>query len=184
MNKGKKMKKLIATFTVLIFIAFGCTDQTTITSPGNGTSINENGTLQKPVTVSKEINGDAGGLIVLGNLEEAKNGHSVYSAVYFPAGAFIGIKTITISLDPNKLTGTFNPGMVFNKPVLFSALFTGLNLNGPDGSNFDFVYVAPNGQQTIIPNSFLYIDKEKGVLGILSAQLPHFSRYAFVKKAQ
>jgi len=178
------MKNLITTLAMLLLFAFGCTDQTGITSPDNNTSITENLSLLKPVTVSKEINGAAGGFITLGNLEQAKNGQCVYSYMYFPAGSFSGTKTITISLDPNKLTGTFNPGMVFNKPVLFSALFTGVDLKSPSGSIFDFVYVGPNGQQTVIPNSFLYIDREKGVLGIMGAQLPHFSRYAFVKKAQ
>ena len=178
------MKKLITTITILLFLIIGCMDQTGITSPDNNISITENAALLKPITVSKEINGAAGGFITLGSLEQAKNGQCVYSYMYFPAGSFSGTKTITISLDPNKLTGTFSPGMVFNKPVLFSALFTGVDLNGTNGSAFNFVYVAPNGQQTIIPNSFLYIDKEKGVLGIMGAQLPHFSRYAFVKKAQ
>ncbi len=179
------MKKFIkTTLAILLLFVVGCTDQTGITSPDNSTSINENAALLKPVTVSKVINGAAGGFITLGSLEQAKNGQCVYSFMYFPAGSFSGTKTITISLDPKKLTGTFSPGMVFNKPVLFSALFTGVDLNGINGSTFEFVYVAPNGQQTIIPNSFLYIDKEKGVLGILGAQLPHFSRYAFVKKAQ
>lgn len=176
------MKKIKTILTmVLLFVAVGCNEQTNITSPDNNPSVSENLTLNKAVTVSKEINGAIGGFITLGSFEDAKNGQCVYSCMYFPAGSFSGTKTITITLDPKKLTGTFNPGMVFNKPVLFSALFTGVNLNGSNGSTFNFVYLAPNGQQTIIPNSYLYVDPVKGVLGILGAQLPHFSRYAFIK---
>lgn len=177
------MKKLITISIILILFNVGCNEQTNITSPYKSTSISENVSLLKPVTVSKEINGDTGGFITLGDLEQAQNGRCVYSAVYFPAGSFSGTKTITISLDPKKLTGTFGPGMVFNRPVRFSALFTGLKLNDVNVSNFEFVYVAPNGQQTTISSSFLYFDKDRGVLGILGAQIPHFSRYAFVRKS-
>ncbi|HRN25067.1 MAG TPA: hypothetical protein PLT78_00745 [Ignavibacteriaceae bacterium] len=177
------MKKILSTFAIFLLFAVGCNDQTNITSPDNNSSIVENPTLEKPVTVSKVINGDTGGFIILGNFEGAQKGECVYSAVCFQAGSFSGTKTITITLDPKKLSGTFEPGMVFNKPVLFSALFTNLNLKGVDVSNFDFVYVAPNGQQTTMPSSFLYFNKEKGVVGILGAQLPHFSRYIFVRKS-
>ena len=77
-------------------------------------------------TVSKVIDGSKGGMIYYGDIQKAMSGSlgDVYAACYFPAGAFEGTKTITMTLDTKKCTGTFSPGMTFNKPVSFSALFT------------------------------------------------------------
>jgi len=189
--KGDKMEKLITTFTFLLMFTVGCTDQTSVTSPDNNTSGNENVTLEKKIrgggtgflvhTVSKQINGDLGGFIYLGNEASAFNGQGVYAAIYFPAGSFSGTETITMTIDPDNLSGTFGPGMEFNTPVYFSALLTGIKLRGPGSSDYEFVYEGPNRQQTVIPNSFLYIDKQKGVLGILNAEIPHFSRYGWIR---
>jgi len=185
------MKKLIITFTLLLMFTLGCTDQTSVISPDNNTSGNENLTFEKKKirntsgfsehTVSKEINGDLGGLIYLGDEGSAFNGEGVYAAIYFPAGSFSGTETITMTIDTEDLSGTFSPGMEFNTPVSFSALITGLNLRGPGSANIEFVYEAPNGQQTVIPNSLLFINKGQGILGILNAEIPHFSRYGWIR---
>lgn len=172
------MKKLISTIAILILFAVGCTDQTSVTSPDTNTSTNEVFQLNKKSTVSKVIDGNAGGYITLGDFNSAKNGRGIYACLIFPAGSFSGIKTITITLDDTKLSGTFDPGMQFNMPVSFSALFSGVTGNN---NNFTFNYFGPNGVLTEIPSSFLYFDASKHVLGILNAQIPHFSRYVFVR---
>ena len=193
--KKNSMKTLITIFAILLLFTFGCTDQTGITSPDNSTSNNEDISLGKKhshtivndeddldqYTVSKTINGNSGGYISLGNQSSALDGQGVYAFLYFPAGSFNGTKTITMTINPEDLSGTFEPSMEFNTPVLFSALFTGVNLNGSNGSSYYFAYESPNGQQTVIQNSFLFVNQNHGVLGILNAQIPHFSRYAFLR---
>ena len=113
---------------------------------------------------------------------QSGNTKQVYAACYFPAGAFVGTQTITMTLDDKKLTGTFSPAMTFNKPVSFSALFTGVKFKQLIlKSQYTFVYYDKSGKKYVIGASYLYFDPVKGVLGILNAQLPHFSRYGFIR---
>jgi hypothetical protein len=183
------MKKFVSTIVVLLLLVVGCTDQTNITSPDQNVTLDK-----KPIsgtggnitgvtlfTASKEINGDLGGFIYVGDQSSAYNGEGVYAGMYFPAGSFSGTKTITITLNSDDLSGTFSPSMEFNVPVRFTAFFTGIKLRGNIGTEYEFVYQSSNGQQTIIPNSYLHVDKENGVIGIINAQISHFSRYAFVR---
>lgn len=200
-KRGTTMKQLIRITVMFLALLVGCSKDVDINTPiQNQTSdeyvtrIEVDGTLYKgssskntPVlkayTVSKEIDGSKGGIITYGNYEQAKSGTTahVYAACYFPAGAFSGKKTITMSLDTKTCVGTFSPAMTFDKPVSFSALYSGVNLSKYDASNISFVYFGANNEMTIIPSSYLYIDKDRGVLGILNAQLPHFSRYGFLR---
>lgn len=179
------MKKYITTFAMLLLFTFGCTNQTSVTAPETNVQLDKkikiNSTTKQNYSVSKRINGARGGYLSIGNQTSALSGQGVYAFLYFPAGSFSGTKRMTMTINPEDLSGTFGPSMEFSSPVLFSALFTGLSLNGGNGSSYVFIYEAPNGQQTVIPNSFLYINSNKGVLGILNAQIPHFSRYAFVR---
>lgn len=174
------MKRLISTFALLLIFAVGCTDQSSVTSPDTNATANEEFHLNKKTTVSKAINGNSGGYILLGDLNTAKKGQGIYACMIFPAGSFSGTKTITMTLDNVNFSGTFSPSMQFNKPVSFNALFTGVTINNND---FTFNYVGPDGVFTEIPSSLLYFDASKGVVGILNAQIPHFSRYIFVRKS-
>jgi len=71
-------------------------------------------------TVSKVIDGSKGGYVNLGTIFTAQAGKegSDYAIVSFPAGSFSGSTTITMTIDDNKLTGTFSPSMTFSKPVI------------------------------------------------------------------
>ena len=190
------MKKILSVAAVLMVLFVGCSKDVNINSPVQDQVTEEFVTrtsseglnVNAQYTVSKVIDGSKGGLIYYGDFSQAQSGNTekVYASCYFPAGAFVGTKTITMTLDTKTCTGTFTPGMVFNKPVSFSALFTGVDLRNynPTSNTYTFVYYAPNGLKTVVTSSFLYIDKEKGVLGILNAQLPHFSRYGFIRKAE
>jgi len=188
------MKKLLSIIAVITFIFIGCSNDVNINNPVDNLEGWEVVTREVPeglevnavFTVSKEINGSTGGFLVTGDIVETKNGTRgcVYGLLSFPAGAFYGTKTITMTLDNKKLSGTFGPSMSFNKPASFSALFAGVNLRNSTQSDFKFVYWDPSGNSYEIPSTFLYFDKEKGVLGILNAELPHFSRYVFVRKSR
>jgi len=186
------MKKLLSVLTVFTLLFIGCSNDVNINSPADNQTTEEVVTRDVPdglqintlFTVSKDINGALGGSLFTGNIIETKNGKSgsVYGSLSFLAGAFSGTKTITMTLDNKKLMGTFSPGMALNIPASFSVLFSGVNLSGYEQSQFAFVYYDVSGIRYEIPYTYLYFDKVKGVLGILNAQLPHFSRYAFIKK--
>ncbi|MFZ1281357.1 MAG: hypothetical protein WAR59_11000 [Ignavibacteriaceae bacterium] len=188
-----KIMYLVPIVIVLFFI--GCSNESNINSPIEDNldgwevvtrSTNEEGLQVNTIfSVSKVINGDQGGFLFTGNIFETKSGKTgcVFGSLTFLAGSFSGTKTISMSLDNKKLLGTFGPSMSFNKPASFSVLYAGVNLSNNEQSDFKFVYWAPNGMQYEIPYTYLYFDKAKGVLGILNAQIPHFSRYVFVKRS-
>lgn len=187
------MKKILSVIIVITLFFVACSEEANINTPQDNLAGWEIVTRANPdeglqvytvYSVSKSIDGAVGGSLFIGNLEGTKSGNlnCVYGTLYFQPGCFIGTKAISMSLDNKKLLGTFGPSMSFNKPASFSVLFAGVNLNNTQQTDFKFVYWAPNGTQYEIPYTYLYFDKGKGVLGILNAQLPHFSRYAFVKK--
>jgi hypothetical protein len=187
------MKKLLSILTVFTLLFIGCSNDVNINNPTDNLegwevvtrSVPEGLQVNTVYTVSKVINGSTGGYLFTGNIEQTKNGTTgcVYGLLSFPAGAFSGTKTITMSLDNKKLNGTFGPSMTFSRPASFSVLFAGVNLLNTQQSDYKFVYWDPSGNSYEIPYTFLYFDKVKGVLGILNAQLPHFSRYVFVRKS-
>lgn len=188
------MKQLLSITAIFLMFFVGCSKDVNINSPVEKQTTQEVVTREVPeglsvnatYSVTKEIDGNTGGFMYYGDFSQAQNGTKgkVYAACYFPAGSFSGKKTITMTLDTKKCTGTFSPSMVFDKPVGFSALFTGVDLTKYNQDQYAFVYYAPNGQKTEITASFLYFNKDKGVLGILNAQLPHFSRYGFVRNSE
>ena len=195
-NKGRiTMRRSIYLFALLTLFVIGCSEESSVFAPNNNVNTNEPNWIALPqaeglgvnatYTVSKVIDGSKGGMITYGDLMQAQSGNTkqVYAACYFPAGAFSGTKTITMTLDTKKCIGTFSPAMTFNKPVSFSALYSGVNLSNYNVSELAFVYFGTNNVMTIITSSYLYINKDKGVLGILNAQLPHFSRYGFIRSA-
>lgn len=187
------MKKLISIAAVLLVLFVGCSKDVSINSPVQEQVTEEFVTRTVPeglgvnatYTVSKVIDGSKGGMIYYGDLMQAQSGNTqqVYAACYFPAGAFVGTKTITMTLDTKTCTGTFEPAMTFDKPVSFSALFTGVKLSSTTQSQYTFVYYDKSGNKYEMSSSYLYFDPVKGVLGILNAKLLHFSRYGFIRKA-
>jgi hypothetical protein len=188
-----KMKQILSITAIFLMFLVGCSNDVNINNP-IGDPVKEEfvtrgnlGGLQlnKSLTISREIDGKSGGFLFVGDILAAQNGNmgSIYAACYFPSGSFSGKKIITMTVDDSTLTGTFSPHMIFDKPVSFSVLFTGVDLSRYYQSQFSFVYYGADGIKHSIPSSFIYFDKVKGVLGILNAQLPHFSRYGFIRKA-
>ena len=187
------MKKVLSVAAVLMVLFVGCSKDVNINSPVQDQVTEEFVTRtgsqglssEATFSTSKVIDGSKGGLLQIGDQWTTQSGKqgSVYAYLYFPAGAFSGIKTITMTVDNGKLTGTFGPGMSFSKPVSFSVLFAGVNLSNQTQSQYTFVYYDTAGKKYEISSSYIYFDRTKGVLGILNAQLPHFSRYGFIRKA-
>ena len=185
------MKQLLSIAVIFTMFFIGCSNDVNINNPIENQTTEEFVSHDTPegfiingsYTVSKEIDGSKGGFISYGDLNKTKNGDkgSVYAACYLPAGSFSGTKTITISIDTRTCTGTFGPSMTFDKPVLFSALFTGVDFKNVVTSSIKFVYYDKNEVKYEISCANLYINVTKGVLGILNAQLPHFSRYGFLR---
>jgi len=103
------MKQLLSIAAVLMILFVGCSKDVNINSPVQDQVTEEFVTRTVPeglgvnatYTVSKVIDGSKGGMITYGDLMQAQSGNTkqVYASCYFPAGAFVGTKTITMALD-------------------------------------------------------------------------------------
>jgi hypothetical protein len=74
---------------------------------------------------------------------------------------------------------TFSPDYDFSKPVIYNLTISGINLNGIDPETVKFVYMAPDGQYYPAKYDHLRADPKLGLLQVVNAKLPHFSRYGF-----
>jgi len=134
-------------------------------------------------TVSKEINGETGGLIEYHNYYISVDGDSIVFDINLtvPKNAYTGSETITVTLDNMYAAVQFNPSMVFLKPLSLFQSFQGLNLEGIGTGAIDFVYVNDsNVIETVIKNGVQVI-APRGIVRVMNARLDHFSKYGWVR---
>ncbi len=184
------MKRIVVTTFLAIGLFFaGCSDQSSLVGPTqkitqqmNKTPISLNlGTLNKQITVNKDIDGSVGGTIeIKGNL----NGGNVtlQGNLNIPAGAFEGTMNISAKLDDNTASFDFGPSpTTFNKPLSFTMTISGLDLTSINPEDVVFGYTAPNGDFSLISYDNVNVDTESGILSVTNANLSHFSRYNWAK---
>ncbi len=135
-------------------------------------------------TVSKLINGLLGGSIVLNKTYISDNGKLVTMLVNIvvPPLAFNGQQNITLTIDSCFASVQCEPGMTFKLPLIMTQTFTGLNLKSYNPQDIDFVYIEDNGTIEDVNNSSILVEKLTGTLTVLNAQIPHFSRYGWVRR--
>jgi hypothetical protein len=135
-------------------------------------------------TISKLINGLLGGNIILNRTYISKEGKLVTMLVNLvvPPLAFPGNRNITLTIDNCFANVHCDPGMTFNLPLIMVQTFTGLNLKEYNSQDIDFVYLKDDGSIEEIDNSLIIVEKLTGTLTVLNAQIPHFSRYGWVRK--
>jgi hypothetical protein len=192
-NKRLTMKKLtIAVITALLMLT-ACNQQDLVNSPEMpSNSSNElslvkmpqpkDQTLQKTWTATATLDHEEGGTITLAKMyiTSFNTVVSVYAKIEFPANYLntAGSTTITMTIDDETASIVFSPPMVFdNKPTL-DLLFTGLEVY--NNQYYDFRYVASDGSTEEIDYIDLNVDQIPGLLHVIDAELPHFSRYGYL----
>jgi len=141
------------------------------------------------LTISKEIDGQIGGQIPFNSTITDAQGKPVIVNILltFAPGSFVGKKVISINPDVNTGSVQFTPKMTFTKPAKFDLSFTGINLKNlgfNSNSTVDFVYMSDDGKTELILKNECKIKWDSQTLYTKKAELPHFSRYVFIKKAQ
>jgi hypothetical protein len=144
--------------------------------------------LDDVIIVNKEIDGSVGGEITLDTLYTGSDGNVVFikANISFEPNSFEGIKNISMSPDPISGSIKFTPAMTFNLPAKLDLNFMGINLSrlGFDhNSTVDFVYRADDGTTQFILKNECKIKWDTKELYVKKAELPHFSRYVFVRKS-
>ena len=83
-------------------------------------------------------------------------------------------------VNSNHGTATFYPSPeMFNQPLTFNLMITGVDLDGVDPKTISYVYLAPDGSFQRIEYKNLVINN--GILIVDDAQIPHFSIYGWCR---
>ncbi len=182
------MKKYFLIVAVISLFVLGCTEQMSVNTPVDNstkkvewlTIKSEHGlSVEGTKTWYKSIIGANGATFYsTKNLCEYV---SAYVKIQVPAGAFTGTKTISATLNCETLYADFAPTpMTFNKLIYYTVEYRGVDLSGIDPTNLDFFYIDGYGNMVKATYDNIYVDVVNNKLGVVNAQLPHFSRYGFV----
>ncbi len=186
------MKKLLIILAIGTLFLFGCQDENSVVEPVEkqvqqqqtdkhwlAFSDNQKNSIEEQYYLSKWINGaNGGGFYFYGTMSS-----DVYveGQLYVPAGAYDGLKKMGVTLDSETVTANFSPSpSTFNKPVLYSIGYYGVDLSGINPNKVDFYYIDGNGKLVKANYDHIVVDVDNGFLAVYYAELPHFSRYGFV----
>ena len=132
-------------------------------------------------SVTETIDGDVGGIVRLNESYIAADGHTVEIDIKLNVkkNSFTGVVDFTITADDEYAAVHFSPAMVFNIPVELDLKFEGLDLPLISG-DYDFVFIDDDGNIEIVAFNAIHVDENQGKIWVTKADIPHFSRYAFV----
>ncbi len=144
--------------------------------------------LDDVFVANKEIDGSVGGQITLDTVFTEPDGNliSIQASLTIKPNSFNGTKNITIRPDPLSGSIRFSPEMTFDLPLELDLKYTGINLTrlGFDSNaKTDFVYQANDGTTQFILYDECKIKWHEQEIKVKKAELPHFSRYVFVRKS-
>jgi|PlaIllAssembly_1097288.scaffolds.fasta_scaffold06403_4 hypothetical protein len=202
--KGRIMKTILKILLLAMVLIWGCdtTSDITINTPEERNDntpeplfLNVNCELiplpnKSPLwedsifSISQEIDGAVGGRILLEKYYISDIGDSIAisSDLYITAGAFEGLKTISMTVDDNYAIIHFSPEMVFADTLRLFQHFEGLELDQYPTGTIDFCFVGENGKIEIIKKNGLQIIVPQGIVRVQNAKLLHFSRYGWIRK--
>ncbi len=199
----KSIIKLVTIVVIIFSFQWGCKEN----SITDNNPVSEQTTISKHLThsnmasmrsevldennsncISKIIDGEKGGLIVIHN-QERKGARIVITTgtLFIPRGAFTGTKEIKIYTNHDIASVQFYPPMKFDRPLVLNLLFTGFNETELDTlgllgqGDIGFYFVPDQGPRELISNDGIIFKLAGGRLGVNNARLNHFSRYCWSK---
>ena len=185
------MKKILIPLILIGFILAGCKDvkMNNIIQPMARTyklvQIPGKAGLsaETAFTTSGIVDGSVGDTLTMNQSYLGDNGKMVTLnlSMIIPAGAFSGVRTITLTADDQFAALQCSPSMVFDKSLILDYSYTGLNLkslNLPKNSN-GFYFIPESGNLENVESYGYLIDKKSGSLMVTGAQINHFSRFGW-----
>jgi hypothetical protein len=183
------MKLLTIFLLAILIISSGCDQVTEINAPPerviNKQLINlpeRSGLSIESQTYYKEINGSNGGEFQKSFYYQKSSGGYVYqfADLDFYPGEFSGTKNFSMTFNTDGAAMEFGPATQFQTGVEYTYKITGLDLTGVNPNTLDFVYIDANGSMYQVEYDDVIMDASIGMLKVINAKLPHFSRYGFV----
>lgn len=143
--------------------------------------------LNNSFEISQTINGIKGGSIIFDTTFVNAEGDTIDFEINltFLPNSFTGLKVISVVPDFDSSSVSFLPSMTFDKPAFLDLSFEGVDLaklGFQSNDKTDFVYINDNGEVEYILNNECKINWSKSLIYVRNAKLPHFSRYAFIKR--
>jgi hypothetical protein len=150
----------------------------------NGHRTGDNTDLKK-LSVSKSINGEWGGWVILDtNYTDIEGSDiNVYARLRILPGAYQGIINIEMTLDLTDASVQFFPEMAFDRDVRYDIWFQGIDLRSLDykTGDLDFAYFAENGDVEQIETTDSNVNLLENKITAVNARLYHFSRYGWIR---
>ncbi len=182
------MKHITSIFIVILLFLMGCDQITEINAPQERV-LNKRlislavpkGPTVEAQTYFKNINGDSGGEFQQWYSYQSSSGTiSQFADLDFLPGAFTGIKNISMTYNTDGAAMELGPSMQFSAPVEYTYKIYGLDLSNVNPATLEFVYIDANGNMYTVDYDYVTMDVNTGMLKVVDAILPHFSRYGFV----
>ena len=186
------MKQLLSIAAVIMVLFVGCSKDVNVNSPivdqveqpsWITLPAHNNQSIEADASVSKMVYGSDETLLEI-NTGYAGGKHgwvSITANARFQRNSFTGSRYITMTVNDQFGTATFSPSGTFVKPVIYNLTIMGVDLTGVTPSKVSFVYMASNGKYYKPVYDKIFVEVQSGKLQITNAQLPHFSRYGFVR---
>ena len=185
------MKKLLTFLLISVFLLIGCNQESEITSPVESGSEHQLKLIQLPQsssgltletqTYTQWINGNNGGEFQKWHSYQSTTGTvTQFADLDFLPGAFSDWKNISMTFNTGGAAMDFGPPMQFQAVVEYTYKITGVDLTGVNPNTLDFVYIDANGNMYSVEYDSVEMDQNTGMLKVVNAVLPHFSRYGFV----
>jgi len=137
-------------------------------------------------TISKVIDGDIGGRLIMEKYYIAANGDSIsiFADLIIPEGTFQGTETISMTVDNEFAAIHFLPSMVFEDTLKLFQSFKGLDLSNYSNATLDFVFIDDEGNIELIKKNGIQVNVPQGFVRVQNAKILHFSRYGWVRKTE
>lgn len=194
---GLLMKRVFL-LIVLVGITFlGCSDNydsTNVSAPTKTNNFNKEGLLTSDLeievathrlSITELIDGEVGGELLIDTTYVNYQGReiNVFGKLTIKQSSFPGLNYITMILNPEAATIKLFPDIVFEKEVILSVIYTGIDLVAlgyTTSGHYDFVYFGENGIEIILSDDSK-VDMENQEIKVKNAKLEHFSRYGWIK---
>jgi hypothetical protein len=182
------MKKILILTVLTAFIFAGCMSDNVVNNIPQNTAdqkiewIANSTTGLKPeleLTISKTINGNVGGKILIG---EKLGNLNISGSLTVPQGAYPGNQNVQITFNDIRFYQVYTPTpYAFRIPLVLNLIYNGLDLTNVDPSKVGFYYLSDNGIYYPAQYDSMIVDQASGTLGIVGAKIPHFSRWGWAK---
>lgn len=193
------MKKSFLLITIILFTFIACSEDNSILTPQSnsenkgislqriaGDSINiesvDTTFFKKIYSKELSVNGEKGGKINFQHLFKNKRGKVVLlkATLTIPDSAYTGDLTFDLIFDLEILGVELYPSpFTFDKPVILDLQFVNADLKEFDLKDFNFDYL--DGNPEYLNYDKIIFNIEDGLLKIIGAQIPHFSRYGWTR---